>query len=126
MKERVAEIVAAYVGHHTVSADQLPTLIASVDQALNSLGQTPAPAPVLTPAVAIRRSVGDETITCLDCGWKGSMVKRHLTTAHGLTPEQYREKWGLDRSYPLVAKNYASRRSELAKKIGLGKRRGRR
>src|SRR5215469_1388022 len=126
MEERVAEIVAAYVGHHTISPDQLPTLIASVDQALNSLGQTPAPAPVLTPAVAIRRSVGDETITCLDCGWKGSMVKRHLTTAHGLTPEQYREKWGLDRSYPLVAKNYASRRSELAKSIGLGTRRAER
>jgi predicted transcriptional regulator len=122
MKEQVAEIVSAFVAHNTISADQLPALIAAVDQALNSLGQTPAPAPVLTPAVSIRRSVGDETITCLDCGWKGSMVKRHLMTAHGLTPDQYREKWGLDRSYPLVAKNYASRRSELAKANGLGRR----
>ena len=124
MKEQVAEIVAAYVGHNTISPDQLPGLIATVDQALNGLGQAPAPAPVLTPAVPIRRSVGADSIACLECGKKASMLKRHLLTRHELTPEQYREKWSLDPSYPMVAPNYASRRSELAKAAGLGKRTG--
>ena len=124
MKERVAEIVAAYVGHNSISADQLPTLIASVNQALSGLGEAAAPTPsVPTPAIPIRRSVGANAITCLDCGYQGKMLKRHLSAAHGMTPEQYRARWGLDRSYPFVAKNYAARRSELAKSIGLGTRR---
>ena len=122
MKEHVAEIVAAYVGHNTVSPDQLPGLIASVNQALNRLGEPPAAASPPTPAVPIRRSVGADTITCLDCGWKGVMLKRHLSSTHGMTPTQYRERWGLELAYPLVAKNYASRRSELAKALGLGRR----
>jgi len=126
MKEHVAEIVAAYVGHNTVSPDQIPGLIASVNQALNRLGEPPAAAASPpTPAVPIRRSVGPDTITCLDCGWKGVMLKRHLSTAHGMSPGQYRERWGLELTYPLVAKNYASRRSELAKALGLGSRGGR-
>ena len=122
MKEHVAEIVAAYVGHNTISPDQLPGLIASVNQALNRLGESPAAASPPTPAVPIRRSVGADTITCLDCGWKGVMLKRHLSSAHGMTPAQYRDRWGLELTYPLVAKNYASRRSELAKALGLGRR----
>ena len=123
MKEHVAEIVAAYVGHNTVLPDQLPGLIASVHQALNLLGEPPAAAASPpTPAVPSRRSVGADTITCLHCGWKGVMLKRHLSTGHGMTPAQYRDRWGLDRAYPLVAKNYASRRSELAKALGLGRR----
>jgi predicted transcriptional regulator len=124
MKERVAEIVAAYVGHNTVAPDQLPSLIASVDAALSSLGQSPVPAAVPTPgpAVSVRRSIGPDQITCLTCGWSGQMLKRHLSTAHGMTPAQYRERWKLASDYPMVAPNYATRRSELAKSIGLGTR----
>jgi predicted transcriptional regulator len=125
MKEQVAEIVAAYVGHNTISPDQLPTLILSVSRALAGLGQAPGPVPVtLTPAVPIRRSVGANEITCLECGYKGQMLRRHLTTAHGLSVDEYRNRWGLAADYPMVAKNYAIRRSELAKSFGLGRRRG--
>ncbi len=123
MKEQVAEIVAAYVGNNTISPDQLPTLITTVSQALASLGQAPAAAPTaLTPAVPIRRSVAADAITCLDCGYKGQMLKRHLSTSHGLGVDEYRTRWGLGDDYPMVAPNYAARRSELAKSIGLGRR----
>ena len=124
MKEQVAEIVSAYVGHNTVPPDQLPALISSVSKALSMLGQAPPAEEPLIPAVSIRRSVGADAITCLDCGWSGKMIKRHLSTAHGMTPAQYRERWKLSADYPLVAPNYASQRSELAKKIGLGSRNG--
>jgi predicted transcriptional regulator len=127
MKEQVAEIVAAYVGHNTIAPDQLPALITTINQALIGLGQAPAAAPAaLSPAAPIRRSVGDDAITCLDCGYKGQMLKRHLTTSHSMTPESYRERWKLAADYPMVAPNYAARRSELAKAIGLGTRGGRR
>jgi predicted transcriptional regulator len=122
MKEHVAEIVAAYVGHHTVGTDQLPALIMSVTQALSSVSGAPAvPSAELVPAVPIRRSVGAETITCLDCGWKAKVLKRHLTTAHGMSVDEYRGRWGLPGDYPMVARNYAARRSELAKSSGLGR-----
>jgi predicted transcriptional regulator len=127
MIEHVAEIVAAYVGKNRLDPAELPTLIASVSRALAGLGQVPVAAPTsLTPAVPIRRSVGAETITCLDCGYKGQMLKRHLTTSHGTDPVSYRARWGLGKDYPMVAKNYATRRSDLAKAIGLGRRGGRR
>jgi len=129
MKEHVAEIVAAYVGKNRLDAAQLPQLIASVSQAIAGLGQTPAPtaAPVaLTPAVSIRRSIAANKITCLDCGWSGQMLKRHLLGAHGLTVDEYRTRWRLPSDYPTVAQNYAARRSELAKALGLGRRGGRR
>jgi predicted transcriptional regulator len=120
MKERVAEIVAAYVRKNRVNGDELPALIASVGQSLASLGQPPTTAPVpLTPAVPIRQSVGADAITCLDCGAKAKMLKRHLLNTHGLTPHEYRVRWSLRADYPLVAKNYAARRSELAKAAGL-------
>jgi predicted transcriptional regulator len=123
MKERVAEIVAAYVAHNTIPPDQLPALIASVSQTLAGLGQAPAASAALTPAVPIRRSVGADEITCLECGYKGQMLKRHLTTAHDTSVDEYRTRWGLAPDYPMVARNYAARRSELAKSIGLGRRR---
>lgn len=127
MKERVAEIVAAYVGHNTIEADQLPALIASVNQAIASLGRAPEEAPAsLTPAVPIRRSVGAETIICLDCGYKGQMLKRHLSSAHGIGVDEYRTRWGLGSDYPMVAKNYSARRSALAKSLGFGRQRGKR
>ena len=123
MKKETAEIVSAYVGHNSVSTDQLPALISSVSEALSMLGGlTPAAEEPLTPAVSIRRSVGPEAITCLDCGWAGKMIKRHLSSRHDMTPAQYRDRWKLHVDYPLVAPNYATRRSELAKKIGLGTR----
>jgi predicted transcriptional regulator len=124
MNKHVAEIVAAYVGKNRLDASELPTLIASVSQAFGSLGQTaPAdpPAP-LVPAVAVRRSVGADAITCLDCGKKAKMLKRHLMNAHGLTFDEYRRRWGLATNYPIVAPNYSARRSELAKALGLGRR----
>jgi predicted transcriptional regulator len=123
MKEGIAEIVAAYVGHNTIAPDQLPALITTVSHAFASLGQAPAMAPVsLVPAVPIRRSVGANDITCLECGYKGQMLKRHLTTAHGLSDDEYRTRWSLGADYPLVAKNYAARRSEIARSLGLGRK----
>jgi hypothetical protein len=96
MKDRVAEIVAAYVGHNSIAPDQLPALIVSVSQALGGLGQVePALATAPTPAVPVRRSVGAEKITCLDCGWSGQMLKRHLSTAHAMSPGDYRARWNL-------------------------------
>jgi predicted transcriptional regulator len=115
-----ATIVAAYLGNHNVAPDEIPAIIASVHAALSGLGK-PVIVPVtLTPAVSIRKSVQPDTITCLDCGFSGQMIRRHLTTSHDLTPEQYRERWGLQPDYPVVAPNYAQKRSVLAKEIGLG------
>jgi predicted transcriptional regulator len=124
VKEQVAEIVAAYVGHNTVSPTELPALIIRVSEAFATLGQVPAIATdqPLTPAVSVRRSVRPEAITCLDCGWAGQMLKRHLTVAHGHSVDEYRSRWSLPPDYPMVAKNYAARRSQLAKSIGLGRR----
>jgi predicted transcriptional regulator len=122
MKEHVAEIVVAFVKRNQVPAPELPTLIASVSQSLTSLGQAPTAAPTPpTPAVSIRSSVGAETLTCLDCGKKAKMLKRHIFTAHSMTVDEYRARWGLKPDYPIVARNYAARRSELAKAAGLGR-----
>jgi predicted transcriptional regulator len=123
MKERVAEIVAAYVRKNQIDGAELPALIASVSQSLASLGQpqTIMPGP-LTPAVPIRRSVSAEAIICLDCGVTAKMLKRHLLNAHGMSPDEYRTRWSLPADYPLVSKNYAERRSELAKAAGFGHR----
>ena len=120
-----ARIVAAHVSHNTVETDALSSLIHSVYAALSGMGQD-APAPVLAdkpqPAVPIKKSVFADHIVCLEDGKKLKMLKRHLQTAFDLTPEQYRERWGLPSDYPMVAPNYASHRSSLAKKIGLGTR----
>src|ERR1700688_2602995 len=121
MIERVAEIVAAYVKKNAIGADQLPGLIQQVSQSLAGLGQPiAAPATALTPAVSIRRSIGAEVMICLDCGKSAKMLRRHLASTHGMTPDQYRARWHLPADYPLVAKNYSARRSELAKAAGLG------
>jgi predicted transcriptional regulator len=122
VKEHVAEIVVAFVKRNQVPASELPALVASVSQSLAGLVQAPAAAPApLTPAVPIRSSVGAETITCLDCGKKAKMLKRHIFTAHNMTVDDYRSRWGLKPDYPMVARNYAARRSELAKAAGLGR-----
>jgi predicted transcriptional regulator len=120
MKEQVAEIVAAYLRNNSVAPSDIPAIIAQVYKSLAGLGQ---PQPVeLEPAVPIRRSVNPEYVVCLDCGAKAKMLRRHLTSAHNLTPAEYRERWKLPADHPLVAPRYAAARSELAKALGLGKR----
>ncbi|MEZ5931520.1 MAG: MucR family transcriptional regulator [Alphaproteobacteria bacterium] len=122
--ELTAEIVGAYVGHHTVATTDLPSLIATVGRELAGLGRTPAE-PVEEkpkPAISIKRSVRDDDIVCLICGKPQKMLKRHLATQHDLTPDDYRATFGLNDDYPLVAPSYAAQRSALAKKIGLGKK----
>ena len=121
--EWTAEIVASYVQKNSVSISDLPQLIKTVNDSLTSLS-CGSPAEKPKPAVSIRRSVTPDYIICLEEGRKLKMLKRHLATAYGMTPEEYREKWGLPADYPMVAPNYAKQRSSLAKKIGLGKRRG--
>ena len=117
-----AKIISAHVGNNQVAADALPQLIQSVHRSLATAGTTePAPAP-LTPAVPIRRSVFPDHIVCLEDGTKLKMLKRYLQVRYGMTPEQYRHKWGLPTDYPMVAPNYASHRSSLAKQSGLGRK----
>ena len=120
-------IVAAYVRRNQIVADQLPVLISTVHLALVGLGKPAAETEVeRTPAVSIRQSVHRDYVVCLDCGWRGQMLKRHLATGHGLTVEQYRVRWTLPREHPITAPSYSERRSGLAKQIGLGRGRGRR
>jgi len=118
-----ADIVASHVQNNSVAISDLPILIKTVHDSLAGLGgENPAEKP--QPAVSIRRSITPDFIICLEDGRKLKMLKRHWSTAYGMTPEEYREKWGLPADYPMVAPNYAKQRSSLAKKIGLGKRRG--
>jgi predicted transcriptional regulator len=121
-----ADIVSAHVSNNSVAVNDLPQLIQNVHGALNGLGgtgQEPAARP--EPAVSIRASVKPDFIVCLEDGKKLKMLKRHLMTHYQLTPEQYRQKWGLTADYPMVAPNYAEQRRTLAKKIGLGTKRRR-
>jgi predicted transcriptional regulator len=122
--ELSSEIVAAYVGHNALSAADLPKLIAEVYSALKALG-TAAAVPESEqpkPAVPVRRSITPDYLICLDDGKKFKSLKRHLMTHHQLTPQQYREKWGLPVDYPMVAPNYSATRSSLAKTSGLGRK----
>lgn len=117
----VTEIVSAHLSNNTVTVSDIPRLINEVYAALNNLGQAQSkPAERQEPAVALKKSVTADYIVCLEDGKKLKMLKRHLRTAYGLTPEQYREKWGLPPDYPMVAPNYAKKRSTLARQIGLG------
>jgi predicted transcriptional regulator len=118
-----AEIVAAHVGNNAVAGTEVGALIQSVFDTLRGLATDEQAVPVeLTPAVPIKRSVTDDAIVCLECGKKLKMVKRHLTTDHVLTPEQYRARWGLKPDYPMVAPTYSAQRQALAKQIGLGRK----
>src|SRR5271168_1412724 len=118
-----AEIVAAYVRRNQITTDQLGTLISTVHQALGQLGNPPAEIAVQrVPAVSIRRSVHRDYVVCLDCGYRGLMLKRHLTTAHGLDVGAYRARWNLPLDHALVAPAYSERRSGFAKQFGLGQR----
>lgn len=118
------EIVSAYVANNTMNAKEIPALIEQVFKTLASV-RTDDKASVASrpqPAVPIKRSVTPDYIVCLEDGKKLKMLKRHLRTTYDMTPEAYRERWGLPADYPMVAENYAHQRSELAKKIGLGKK----
>jgi len=121
-----AQIVSAHVSNNAVTADSLPGLISEVYKTLANVGKE-APAPDKPqPAVPVKKSVMPDYIICLEDGKKLKMLKRHLKTAYNMSPEQYRDRWGLPADYPMVAPNYARHRSSLAKKIGLGtKPRGR-
>ena len=115
-----AEIVAAHVGNNTVAVAELSQLIHDIYRSLASVGIQPAQPERPQPAIPIKRSVTPDYIICLEDGKKLKMLKRHLKTAYNMTPEDYRERWGLPADYPMVAPNYAQHRSSLAKKIGLG------
>ena len=124
LRRLAAEIVAAYVSANSVSAAQLPDVIRSVVGALAGLDdQAEAPkAEALKPAVSIRKSITPDYLICLEDGKKMKMLKRHLRTTYHMAPQDYREKWGLPADYPMVAPNYAARRSEFAKQNGLGRK----
>ncbi len=117
-----AQIVSAHVSNNVVSRDALPELITQVYNTLISAGVEPVEPEKLQPAVPIKKSVFPEYIVCLEDGKKLKMLKRHLQTSYSMTPEQYRDKWSLPHDYPMVAPKYAEHRSELAKKIGLGRK----
>ena len=118
----VTDIVAAHVSNNTVPVSDLPELIREVFGALSTVGGGP-PAPERpAPAVPIKKSITPEFIVCLEDGKKLKMLKRHLRTAYGMSPEEYRERWGLPADYPMVAPAYARQRSRLAREIGLGTR----
>jgi predicted transcriptional regulator len=114
----VAQIVRNYVSNNGTPPGELPTLIATVHQALADAGK-PGDAPALKPAVAINRSYGRDFVICLDCGWRGQMLRRHLTTAHASSPSDYRTRWNLKDTHPLTAPGYSERRSTLAIQLGL-------
>ena len=120
-----ADIVAAHVGNNSVSVSDLPAIIAGVHAALARLGNRTVAEPVKQePAVSIRNSIKPDFLVCLEDGKKMKMLKRHLMTAFGVTPDDYRAKWGLPASYPMVAPNYAETRCALAVKIGFGRKPG--
>ena len=113
------KLATSYVGNNKVARDELPALINSLHEALAKLESGEE---IREPAVPINKSVKRNEIICLECGQGHKTLKRHLTSAHGLTAEEYRTQWGLARDYPLVAPNYAKQRSEFAKKMGLGRK----
>lgn len=120
--EMTADIVSAYVGNNSVSAQELPAVIHSVHAALSqaSSGGVEAPVEPQEPAVPIRKSITPDYLICLDDGRKFKSLKRHLRTKYDMSPDEYRAKWGLPKDYPMVAPNYAKARSDLAKQMGLG------
>lgn len=121
-----ADIVSSHVANNSVSVSDVPQLIQNVFQTLSGLGEQPKePEVKAEPAVPIRSSVKPDYIVCLEDGKKLKMLKRHLMTAYGMTPDEYRAKWGLPADYPMVAPNYAESRRQLAKSIGLGTSRAR-
>jgi predicted transcriptional regulator len=123
LAELTADIVSAYVGNNNVRAEDLPALISTVHSALSNVGAAPAAAPAKAePPMPWKKAIKPDYIISFEDGKQYKSMKRHLTT-RGMTPEQYREKWGLPRDFPMVAPNYSARRSEMAKRLGLGQAR---
>ena len=118
----VTKIVASYVGNHALAPDQLSSLIISVQQAISQLSKPIQPEQARTPAVPVRRSVQRDHVICLECGYRGQMLRRHLSVAHGLEPAEYRVRWKLPADHPITAPAYSERRSTMAKRIGLGRK----
>jgi predicted transcriptional regulator len=121
----VTKIVASYVGNHTLAPDQLSALIISVQQAISQLGKPIQPEPTRTPAVPVRRSVQHDRVVCLECGFKGKTLRRHLSMRHGLQVSEYLRRWDLSSDHPLTAPAYSEQRSAMAKQLGLGRKRSR-
>ena len=124
LQAHLAEIVSSYLAKNQVAPSDLPALITSVYEALRSLGKAPEPE-LPKPAVPIRQSVRRDYVVCLECGWRGLSLRRHLVAGHGLSGNEYRDRWKLSPDHPLTAPAYSARRSELAKNLGLGRRAGR-
>jgi predicted transcriptional regulator len=120
-QRRTSQIVAAYARKNLVPIDQIAGLINSVHSTLSGLGNEIVEEPPRVPAVSVRRSVHADYIICIECGYKGKMLKRHLQSRHGLSVTQYRIRWNLSSDHPTTAANYSERRSQLAKSIGLGR-----
>jgi predicted transcriptional regulator len=122
-----ANIVSAYLSNNPTPASEIPNLINQIHAALLrvSSGRSDAPPELAKPAVPLKKSVNPDYLVCLEDGKRFKSLKRHLRTRYNMTPEQYRDKWGLPTDYPMVAPNYAVARSQLAKKMGLGQQRGR-
>jgi predicted transcriptional regulator len=120
-----ADVVSAYLSNNTVAAGDIPALIADIHQALfvAAEGKVEPKVEALVPAVSIRKSINPDFIVCLEDGRKFKSLKRHLRTQYGISPDDYRAKWGLPADYPMVAPNYAAARSALAKEMGLGQKR---
>jgi predicted transcriptional regulator len=116
------KIVRSYVQHHTLGPDQLSDLINSVHRAIGQLGQPPELEEIRTPAVSVRRSVHQDYVICLDCGYRAKTLRRHIRTRHGLGRDEYLRRWGLRSDHPLTAPAYSERRSTLAKSLGLGRK----
>ncbi len=125
--ELTADIVSAYVSRNAVAANEVPALIGEIFSALSRAGTSAVAAPVepAKPAVSPKKSITPDYLICLEDGKKFKSLKRHLRTMYNMSPEQYREKWGLASDYPMVAPNYAEARSRLAKEMGLGQKRKR-
>jgi predicted transcriptional regulator len=117
-----AEIVSKYVSHHKLAPTELPTLITTVHKAIGGLGTPSETEEPRTPAVSVRQSVRQDYVVCLDCGYRGLVLRRHINVRHGLNPNEYRQRWGLKNNHPLTAPAYSERRSSVAKALGLGRK----
>src|SRR5712672_1205968 len=117
-----AMIVSSYVRHHTLRPEQLSDLITTVHRAIAQIGQPVAPEEVLVPAVSVRRSVHQDYVVCLDCGYRAKTLRRHISTRHGLNRNEYRKRWGLRSDHPLTAPAYSERRSTLANGRGFDRK----
>jgi MucR family transcriptional regulator, transcriptional regulator of exopolysaccharide biosynthesis len=120
----IAKIIASYVEHHVLAPDQLATLITTVEQAVRELGTPASAEPARVPAVPVKRSVQHDVVVCLECGFRGQTLRRHLGSRHGMQIAEYLRRWQLSGDHPLTAPAYSARRSTMAKKLGLGRKRG--